>query len=88
MPDDTEAGLDPKAKEILEFLRANPGKTYTVMDLYGYVYSEAEKSAHRDVAGGAGETFRQIQGWINEFCELGHVRSKRIAASIFYTVDE
>ncbi len=36
--DDYEAGLDPKAREILEFLRANPSdKGYTVMDVYASI---------------------------------------------------
>jgi hypothetical protein len=80
---DYESGLDPKAKEILDLLRANPAKSYTVMDLYGAVYAESEKSAH--LATGLKEVFGQIQGWLNEFSERGYVKLKRIAASFYYT---
>lgn len=80
---DYESGLDPKAKAILDLLRSNPAKSYTVMDLHGAVYSESEKSAH--LAAGLREVFGQIQGWLNEFSERGYVKSKRISTSFYYT---
>jgi hypothetical protein len=85
--DEQEAGPDPKAGQVLEFLRANPDKRYTVMDIYGYVYTEEEKNAHRE-AGGAGGVFRDIQQWLNEFRDQGFIRTKLISASIFYTAGD
>jgi len=81
--DDYESGLDPKAKAILDLLRANPAKAYTVMDIHGAVYTESEKSAH--LATGLKEVFGQIQSWLNEFSERGYVKLKRVAASFYYT---
>jgi hypothetical protein len=86
--DDYEAGLDPKAREVLQLLRANPGKDFTVMDIYGSIYSDEEKSQHTKGDGGLQEMFKRIQGWLNEFCEQGYVKSKRVATSFFYTVSE
>jgi hypothetical protein len=80
---DYESSLDPKAKAILDLLRANPAKSYTVMDLHGAVYSEAEKSAH--LTTGLKEVFGQIQGWLNEFKERGYVKSKLISTSFYYS---
>ena len=82
--EDYETGLDPKARETLELLRSNPGKEYTVMELYGSIYSEEEKSAHLHGSGGVREVFQEIQRWLNEFCELGHVKARRVSASFFY----
>ena len=87
--DDYEAGLDPKAREILEFLRANPSdKGYTVMEVYASIYSDEEKSAHLRGSGGVGERFREIQRWLDEFREQGYVKSKIVSATIFYTASE
>ncbi len=87
--DDYEAGLDPKARDMLEFLRANPvDKGYTVMDVYASIYSDEEKSAHLRASGGIGERFREIQRWLNEFHEQGYVKSKIVSATIFYTASE
>lgn len=83
--DDYEAGLEPKAREVLEFLRASPGKEFTVMEIYGGVYSEEEKRQHTKGDGGLQDAFREIQRWLNEFCERGYARSKRVATSFFYT---
>ncbi len=87
--DDYEAGLDPKAREMLDFLRANPSdKGYTVMDVYASIYSDEEKSAHLRASGGIGERFREIQRWLNEFREQGYVKSKIVSATIFYSASE
>ncbi len=87
--DDYEAGLDPKAREILEFLRANPAdKGHTVMDVYAGIYSEEEKSAHLRASGGIGERFREIQRWLDGFREQGYVKSKIVSATIFYSASE
>jgi len=88
--DDYEAGLDPKAREILEFLRANPNpdKGYTVMEVYAGIYSEEEKSAHLRASGGIREMFQGIQRWLDEFREQGYVKSKIVSATIFYTASE
>jgi len=80
---DYESSLDPKAKAILDFLRATPAKSYTVMDLYGAVYAEPERNAH--LSTGLKDVFAQIQGWLNEFTERGYVKSKRIATSFYYS---
>jgi DNA-binding transcriptional ArsR family regulator len=80
---DYESGLDPKAKAILDLLRANPAKSYTVMDLYGALYAESEKSAH--LTTGLKDVFGQIQGWLNEFKERGYVKSKVISTSFYYS---
>ena len=87
--DDYEAGLDPKAREILEFLRANPAdKGYEVMDIYAGIYSEEEKSAHLRASGGLGERFREIQRWLDEFREQGYVKFKIVSAHPFYSASE
>lgn len=88
--DDYEAGLDPKAREVLEFLRANPNpdRGYTVMDVYAGIYSEEEKSAHLRDSGGVGQVFREIQRWVDELREQGHVKSKIVSATLFYTASE
>jgi DNA-binding transcriptional ArsR family regulator len=87
--DDYEAGLDPKAREILEFLRANPSdKGYTVMEVYASIYSEEEKSAHLRGSGGVGERFKEIQRWLDEFREQGYVKSKIVSATPFYSASE
>ncbi len=87
--DDYEAGLDPKAREMLDFLRANPSdKGYTVMEVYASIYSEEEKSAHLRDSGGVGERFREIQRWLDEFREQGYVKSKIVSASVFYSASE
>ncbi len=87
--DDYEAGLDPKAREILEFLRANPSdKGYTVMEVYASIYSEEEKTAHLRAEGGVGERFKEIQRWLNESHEQGYVKSKIVSATIFYSASE
>jgi len=87
--DDYEAGLDPKAREILEFLRANPSdKGYTVMEVYASIYSEEEKSAHLRGSGGVGEKFKEIQRWLDEFREQGYVKSKIVSATPFYSASE
>ncbi len=87
--DDYEAGLDPKAREILEFLRANPAdKGYEVMDIYAGIYSEEEKSAHLRASGGVGERFREIQRWLDEFREQGYVKFKIVSAHPFYSASE
>ena len=87
--DDYEAGLDPKAREILEFLRANPAdKGYEVMDIYAGIYSEEEKSAHLRGSGGVGERFREIQRWLDEFREQGYVKFKIVSAHPFYSASE
>ena len=87
--EDYEAGLDPKAREILEFLRANPSdKGYTVMEVYASIYSDEEKSAHLRGAGGVGERFKEIQRWIDELREQGLVKSKIVSATPFYSASE
>ena len=87
--DDYEAGLDPKAREILEFLSANPAdKGYTVMEIYASIYSEEERSAHLRDSGGVGQMFREIQRWLDEFREKGYVKSKIVSATIFYSASE
>ncbi len=87
--DDYEAGLDPKAREVLEFLRANPlDKGYEVMEIYSSIYSEEEKSAHLRGSGGVGERFREIQRWLDEFREKEYVKSKIVSAAIFYSASE
>jgi hypothetical protein len=89
LKDDYEAGLDPKAREVLEFLRANPAdKGHTVMDVYAGIYSEEEKSAHLRGSGGVGERFREIQRWLDEFREKEYVKSKIVSATIFYSASE
>ena len=84
--DNREEELDPKARAALELMRSNPGKEYTVMELYGNMYSEDEKSAHLHGTGGIGERFKEIQQWLDELCQLGHVQSRRISTSFFYKV--
>jgi len=87
--EDYEAGLDPKAREILEFLRANPAdKGYTVMELYANTYSDEEKSTHLRDSGGVGQVFREIQRWLDEFREHGYVKSKIVSATLFYSASE
>ena len=86
--EDYKAGLEPKAREVLEFLYATPDKGYTVMELYSSLYNEEEKSAHGKNPGGIREIFQEMQGWINGFCELGHVKKKIVSASIFFSADE
>lgn len=86
--DDYEAGLDPKAREILELLRANADKGYEVMDIYTGIYSEEEKSAHLRGSGGVGERFREIQRWLDEFREHGYVKFKIVSAHPFYSASE
>jgi len=87
--DDYEAGLDPKAREVLEFLRANPSdKGYEVMEIYSSIYSEEEKSAHLRGSGGVRETFQEIQRWLDEFREHGYVKLKIISATPFYSASE
>ncbi len=87
--DDYEAGLDPKAREVLDFLRANPSdKGHTVMEVYASIYSEEEKRAHLRDSGGVGERFREIQRWLDEFREQGYVKSKIVSASVFYSASE
>ena len=87
--DEYEAGLDPKAREILEFLRANPSdKGYTVMEIYAGTYSEGEKSAHLRGSGGVREVFKEIQRWLDEFREQGYVKSKIVSATLFYSASE
>ena len=83
-----KGGLEPKAREVLELLRANPGKEYTVMEIYGSVYSAEEKSKHTQGDGGLQTVFKEIQGWLNEFCERGYAKSKRVATSFFYRASE
>jgi hypothetical protein len=85
--EDYKAGLELKAREVLEFLYATPDKGYTVMELYSSIYNDEEKSAHTQSPGGIRENFQEIQGWINEFCELGHVKKKIVSASIFFSAD-
>ncbi len=82
--DDYEASLDEKQRKALELLRANPDKPHTVMDIYGFVYTEEEKNAHRASSGGSIESFREIQRWLDEFREKGHVTSKIISAGVYY----
>ncbi len=87
--DDYEAGLNPKAREMLDFLRANPSdKGHTVMDVYASIYSDEDKSAHLRASGGIGERFREIQRWLDEFRERGDVKSKIVSATIFYSASE
>ena len=86
--DDYEAGLDPKAREILEFLRGNRDKGCTVMEVYAGIYSEEEKSAHLRDSGGVGERFREIQRWLDEFREHGYVKFKIVSAHPFYSASE
>ena len=80
--------LEPKTKEILEFLRANPAKEFTVMEIYASVYSQAEKELHTKGDGGLQAVFKEIQQRLNELCEQGYVKSKRIATSFFYSAGE
>lgn len=80
--------LEPKTKEILEFLRANPAKEFTVMEIYASVYSQAEKELHTKGDGGLQAVFKEIQQRLNELCEQGYVKSKRIATSFFYSAVE
>jgi len=87
--EDYEAGLDPKAREILEFLRANPSdKGYTVMEVYASIYSDEEKGAHLRGSGGVGERFKEIQGWLDEFRKQGYVKFKIVSATPFYSASE
>ena len=81
---DYESQLDPKAKEVLKLLRAHPGKDFTVMDIYGSIYSDTEKNQRSKGDGGLQEIFREIQRWLNDFTERGYVKSKRVATSFFY----
>lgn len=82
--DDYEAGLDEKPRKALELLRTNPDKPHSVMDIYGIVYTEEEKSAHRESSGGSVEAFREIQRWLDGFREKGHVTSRIISAQVYY----
>lgn len=83
--DSNEAGLDPRAQRTLEILRGSPGKGFTVMDIYGSLYTEEEKAAHLQGPGGVRVVFQEIQGWLNEFVKQGHVTLKMVSASIFFT---
>ena len=80
--------LEPKTKEILELLRGNPAKEFTVMEIYASIYSQAEKDIHTKGDGGLQAVFKEIQQRLNELCEQGYVKSKRVATSFFYTASE
>jgi hypothetical protein len=69
-------------------MEATPGKGYTVMDIYGALYTEEEKKAHMQAQGGAREVFSQMQKWINDFREQGYVTSKMVSTSIFFSAVE
>ena len=91
MPTPDEAylsGLETKAREVMELLGANPSKEYTVMEIYGSVYSEEDKSQHTQGDGGLQAVFKEIQGWLNEFCERGYATTRRVATSFFYKAAE
>jgi hypothetical protein len=83
-----KAGLEPKAREVLEFLEATPSKGYTLMDVYGNIFSEEEKTAHLQSEGGIKLIFNEMQGWIDDFRQQGYVTSKVVALSILFSAVE
>ena len=88
VPKDYEDSLDPRARAIIEFLRDNTEKGQTVMDIYGGIYSEDEKSAHLRESAGVKEVFQEIQRWLDEFRQQGHVKSKMVSTSILFSLVE
>lgn len=84
MPDDNPAGLDPKSKQILEFLRNHVEKSNSVMDIYVGTYSEEEQNAHLKDSGGPKEAFREIQRHLDELRGQGQVALKIMGSNILY----
>jgi len=85
VPEDNLAGLDPRGRQILEFLRANVDKGNSVMDIYGGTYSEEEKNAHLKDSGGPREAFREVQRHLDELRGQGQVTLKIVGANILYS---
>ncbi len=84
MPDDNPAGLDPKSKQILEFLRTNVEKSNSVMDIYVGTYSQEEQDAQLKATGGPKEAFREIQRHLDELRGQGQVALKIMGSNILY----